>query len=208
MGGVPANPRDCSIGGETMILSNVDILKAIDQKKIIIDPLDRTNLRAASIEVKLGDCIQVYESSLEIVDSKMKSSGEQMKSIRLEPNQFFILNPDRFALAVTREWIDLSNDLTGRLDGISGIGRLGIAVHLNEGYISPGFSGKITFSIKNLNNLPIKIYSGMNICQIAFTKLTSQFSSHELRNEDMRFMSSKNMNEDFVKSCSEGKLAC
>jgi dCTP deaminase len=39
--------------------------------------------------------------------------------------------------------------------------------------VDPGFSGTITLEISNLNRLPVALYPGMRICQIAFEQMTS-----------------------------------
>ena len=52
-------------------------------------------------------------------------------------------------------------------------GRLGIIVHSTAGFVDPGFAGTITLEISNLNRLPVALYPGMRVCQLAFEQMTS-----------------------------------
>ena len=72
-----------------------------------------------------------------------------------------------------RTVVILPDDLVVRVDGRSSLGRLGIIVHSTAGFVDPGFSGTITLEISNLNRMPIALYPGMRICQIAFEQMSS-----------------------------------
>jgi len=74
---------------------------------------------------------------------------------------------------VTQETLTLPNDLVARVEGRSSLGRLGIIVHSTAGFVDPGFSGTITLEISNLNRLPVALYPGMRVCQLAFEVMSS-----------------------------------
>ncbi|MEK7499415.1 MAG: dCTP deaminase, partial [Patescibacteria group bacterium] len=61
-----------------------------------------------------------------------------------------------------------------KLEGRSSLGRLGLIIHATAGYIDPGFSGRLTLEISNISRLPIKLYAGMRIAQIAFYQMSSK----------------------------------
>lgn len=54
------------------------------------------------------------------------------------------------------------------LDGRSTVGRIGIAVHVTAGFGDVGFDGNFTLEIVNFNRVPVLLYPGMRIGQIAF----------------------------------------
>jgi len=85
----------------------------------------------------------------------------------------FIVQPGEFALGVTQECVTVPPDLVARVEGRSSLGRLGIIVHSTAGFVDPGFSGTITLEISNLNRLPVALYPGMRICQVAFLQMSS-----------------------------------
>ena len=81
--------------------------------------------------------------------------------------------PGEFVLGSTLELCTLPDDLAGRLEGKSSLGRLGLLTHSTAGFIDPGFSGHITLELSNVANLPITLWPGMKIGQLCLLRLTS-----------------------------------
>jgi dCTP deaminase len=46
-------------------------------------------------------------------------------------------------------------------------------VHSTAGFIDAGFEGTITLEITNINRMPVALYPGMRVCQLAFEQMTS-----------------------------------
>jgi len=46
--------------------------------------------------------------------------------------------------------VSLPDDLAGRLEGKSSLGRLGLLTHSTAGWIDPGFSGHVTLELSNV----------------------------------------------------------
>ena len=76
-------------------------------------------------------------------------------------------------MGVTEEYVELPDDLVGRLDGKSSLGRLGLVVHSTAGFVDPGWKGNLTLELSNLAPVPIELYSGMKASQISFMRLSS-----------------------------------
>jgi deoxycytidine triphosphate deaminase len=55
----------------------------------------------------------------------------------------------------------------------SSLGRLGLLTHSTAGFLDPGFQGHVTLELSNVANLPITLYPGMRIGQIAVFELTT-----------------------------------
>jgi deoxycytidine triphosphate deaminase len=55
----------------------------------------------------------------------------------------------------------------------SSLGRLGLMTHSTAGFLDPGFRGHVTLELSNVANLPITLYPGMRIGQIAVFQLTT-----------------------------------
>ncbi len=83
------------------------------------------------------------------------------------------MHPGEFVLGSTLELCTLPDDLAGRLEGKSSLGRLGLLTHSTAGFIDPGFSGHITLELSNVANLPITLWPGMKIGQLCLLRLTS-----------------------------------
>src|SRR3989338_4965815 len=133
-----------------MILSDLDIRKAIESGRVKIDTPQKEmfmHINASSMDLRLGNVFKLYEhSKFAILDPKL---------------------PESF-VGVTRETLTVPDDLVVRVEGRSSLGRLGIIVHSTAGFVDPGFSGTITLEISNLNRMPVALYPGMRICQLAF----------------------------------------
>jgi dCTP deaminase len=161
-----------------VILSDRDIKAAIDAKRIGVDsdqPEMFWHIHASSMDFRLGNTFKVYEhSKYAVLDPKSPETfARNMRVITVNDGEPFIVQPGEFILGVTQEKLTLCNDLVARVEGRSSLGRLGIIVHSTAGFVDPGFSGTITLEISNLNRLPVALYPGMRICQIAFEQMTS-----------------------------------
>ena len=72
-----------------------------------------------------------------------------------------------------RSRLALPDDLVGRVEGKSSLGRLGLLIHSTAGFVDAGWDGHITLELSNVANLPITLYPGMKIGQISFIRMTT-----------------------------------
>ncbi len=161
-----------------MILSDRDIKKAIESGRVKIEsnqPELFQYIHASSMDLRLGNVFKVYEhSKYAVLDPKNpKTFAQNMRIITIPDGEPFIVQPGEFILGVTQEKITVPDDLVVRVEGRSSLGRLGIIVHSTAGFVDPGFVGTITLEISNLNRLPVALYPGMRVCQLAFEMMTS-----------------------------------
>jgi dCTP deaminase len=84
-----------------------------------------------------------------------------------------MLHPGEFVLGSTIERVRLPDDLVGRLEGKSSLGRLGLLIHSTAGFVDAGWDGHLTLELSNVANLPITLYPGMKIGQISFLQMTT-----------------------------------
>ncbi|MDA1208579.1 MAG: dCTP deaminase [bacterium] len=161
-----------------MILSDRDIKRAIADGRVTItseQPELFEHIHASSMDLRLGNTFKLYEhSKFAILDPKQPESfATDMRTVTVADGDPFIVQPGEFVLGVTQETISVPDDLVVRVEGRSSLGRLGIIVHSTAGFVDPGFCGTITLEISNLNRLPVALYPGMRVCQIAFEEMSS-----------------------------------
>ena len=156
-----------------MILSDVDIKKEIKSKRLVISPLDLKAIQQASLDLKMAAEFRVFKNSIKPYLDVKEPADEFMELIKIKKGDPIIIHPGEFLLGTTVEKVKIPNDLVAQLNGRSSLGRLGIIVHATAGFIDPGFEGRITLEITNIANLPIALYPGMRIGQLAFIKLSS-----------------------------------
>ena len=82
-------------------------------------------------------------------------------------------DPGEFVLGSTYEMFSLPDDIAARVKGKSSLSRLGLLTQARDGFVDPGFSGRVTLELANVATLPIKLYSGMKIGQFCFFRPSS-----------------------------------
>ena len=179
-----------------MILSDRDIKKALLEKRIVISPEPdlSTQLGSVSIDLRLGNNVRVFEySKRPYIDTKKGLIHQDAtKSITVQDDETFILQPGDFVLAVTVESIKLSDDLVMRLEGRSSLGRLGIVVHSTASVFDPGWNGNLVLELGNLGRMPVALYPGMNICAVTFETLTSPAEVPYYEKKSAKYVNQKN----------------
>jgi len=156
-----------------MLLSDRDIRAEIQNGRVRVEPYEEAMVQPSSIDVRLDRFFRVFENhKYSVIDPSVEQS-ELTREVEVGPKEFFILHPGEFVLASTYEVISLPDDLAGRLEGKSSLGRLGLLTHSTAGFIDPGFSGHITLELSNVANLPVKLFPGMKIGQLCLIKLSS-----------------------------------
>lgn len=156
-----------------MILSDRDIKKYLELGKISIDPYFPECLQPASIDLHLDKTFLIFDTvNHHIIDVREPVEG-LMRKVVIEDDKPFILHPGEFALGVTFEEIGVGDDMVGRLEGKSSLGRLGIIIHATAGYLDPGNKLKMTLELSNIGSLPVKLYYKMPIAQMSFSPLSS-----------------------------------
>src|SRR5262249_27285979 len=136
-----------------MVLSDTDIQGYIEQGKIrITPPLPPEQFGSCSVDFRLGCAFSVFEHSRNaLIDLKDKTAIQDlMRTIKVPSGEPFILQPGEFALAITEEILELDDDVLGRLEGRSSLGRIGIIVHGTAGVFDPRWMGKATLELSNL----------------------------------------------------------
>lgn len=162
-----------------MVLSDIDIKRYIEQGKIRITPqLPPEQCGSCSVDFRLGAEFSVFEHSRHAyIDLREKLAIEDiMRRVIVQPGEPFVLQPHEFVLAITEETLELDDDVLGRLEGRSSLGRIGIIVHGTAGLFDPGWRGKATLELSNLGRMPVALYPGMRICSFTFEQVSTPVS--------------------------------
>jgi dCTP deaminase len=146
-----------------VILSDRSIREALRNGRIEIDPLDESCIQPSSVDLTIDRFFRVFRNhTAGIIDVKENLEDlTELVEIPDDPDRAFMLHPGEFVLGSTAERIKLPDDLVGRLEGKSSLGRLGLLIHSTAGFIDAGWDGHIT------------LYPGMKIGQISFLAMTT-----------------------------------
>ena len=162
-----------------MILSDRTLREQLEAGRIVIDPLDETLIQPSSIDVRISNLFRVFRNHTRgVINVKQDLTDlteliEMSASLDGNDTEAFMLHPGEFVLGSTLERVGVPDDLVGRVEGKSSLGRLGLMIHSTAGFIDAGFDGHITLELANVASLPITLYPGMKIGQISFMEMTS-----------------------------------
>ena len=162
-----------------MILSDTTLREQIAAGRIVIEPLDESLIQPSSIDVRISNLFRVFRNHTAGVIDVKKDMTALTELVEMPVNEHgvgdepFMLHPGEFVLGSTLERVAMPDDLVGRVEGKSSLGRLGLLIHSTAGFIDAGFDGHITLELANVASLPITLYPGMKIGQISVMLMTT-----------------------------------
>lgn len=150
-------------------------IRAIEKGLALIHPWNDEQLQPASYDVRLGSELLVPwvgpknpMAPHEFIDLGGPVPDDTYVPFDMGDGGFYTLYPRKFVLGVTQERVNVPNDIVGRIEGKSSIGRVGITAHVTAGYLDPGFRGCVTLEIVNLFPIAIRLRPGVLIAQLGF----------------------------------------
>ncbi len=172
-----------------MILSGRRIHEEIEKGSLVIDPFVPKQLGPNSYNLRLHADLATYENSL--LDMKQPQKLNRLSI----PESGMILESGKLYLGRTIEYTE-TRGFVPMLEGRSSIGRLGLSVHITAGFGDVGFRGFWTLEIFAL--VPIRVYSGVEICQIFYHEIAGAFDEYKSRKyQDNRDLQPSLLHQDF-----------
>jgi deoxycytidine triphosphate deaminase/addiction module HigA family antidote len=144
------------------VLVNHQIIRAIEEGFIEIDPFEPKNVQLASLDLTLDDFIITTE-------------GEE---IDISEGHSFILEGGQTVNVRTREWIEFPLDYVGRVGAMTQLAKFGII--MSHGFqVDPGYKGQLQFCLFNAGRKRFELRSGERIISLEITPLSSLPSTDE-----------------------------
>jgi dCTP deaminase len=160
-----------------MVLSDRDIKQAIIDQRIIISPQldEKSQVGSCSVDFRLGNRFRIFAHTKHpfIDPADMQLMDDVMEEVVVPEGEAFIMRPGEFVLATTIEHLTLADDLLGRIEGRSSLGRIGIIVHGTASVFDPGWIGIPVLELGNLGMMPVALHPGMKICSFTFEQVSS-----------------------------------
>jgi dCTP deaminase len=163
-----------------LILTDREIQTAINRGAIIINPVPvEKAYSSTSVDLTLDPNISIFKpekGGIEIIiDPSIDNfNAEDILKHLTDPYEIppngYILNQKVLILAYSKEYIDLRPDpkFAAWVEGKSSLSRFGLSIHITAPTIHSGYNGRIRLEIFNQGHLPIRLKSGMRICQLIF----------------------------------------
>lgn len=155
-------------------LSSAEIrarLSASGRARLVVAPLlsidEQLRAPQASIDVRLGCQFQLAEPTTKPIIDTFSPRGSELPRHRLYVpiGDSIVLHPHQFLLGETLEFIRLPPDLMAYVVGRSSWGREGLVVATAVG-VHPEYAGIVTLELRNLGEIPIRLYPGSPIAQL------------------------------------------
>jgi len=148
-----------------MILTDLAILKAMEEGDILVEPYNRNCLGTNSYDVHLSKYLACYID--DVLDAKKHNQVEHFEiaddGIELQPGKTY--------LGSTLEYTE-TRSFVPFLEGKSSVGRLGIDIHATAGKGDVGFCNHWTLEISV--SQPVRVYAGMPIGQLIYFKVEGE----------------------------------
>jgi dCTP deaminase len=172
-----------------VILSDIGLKAAIASGDLVIDPLPTDDqFTPSSIDLHLGGNFRVWDDgrlktpgltpTLDLAAQTFQTTAASfLLDPTLDPGGAFVLKPNQFVMAVTRERVDLKRSarLAARIEGRSSMARLGLVVHLTAPTIHAGFSGNITLEMVNFGPFHLRLVpQTTRVCQLIVEQLSEE----------------------------------
>lgn len=154
-----------------MILADKTIKERLQSGEISIEPFSEEFVQPASYDLHLDSSILVFNTEKHSLIDVKKPVEDLMLKIDIDDKSGYVLKPLEFILTNVVEITGVDSRHVGRLEGKSSLARMGLIIHATAGFLDPGNKLRLTLEIANLSPLPIRIYAGMKIAQIAFEEL-------------------------------------
>ena len=164
-----------------MILTGPEIRQRMGTD-IFIEPFKPERVNPNSYNLSLHDELLTYEA--DVLDMSKPNPTRRLTI----PDEGLVLEPRRLYLGRTVERTETYN-LVPMLEGRSSVGRLGLFVHVTAGFGDVGFKGFWTLEIFAVQ--PIRIFKGVEICQIFY---------HTLQGEQISYQSGKYQNNQGIQA--------
>lgn len=159
-------------------------LEVNHQERLVITPLMHIEqVQSAAVDLRMGNVVLLVRSrGLSHVDPRDYVKGndrtfgektnKQQKFQRhdIPFGQSFLLHPGTLALVPTFEWVRLPVDLQGVVTARSSWAREGLNI-ATANFINPLYEGIITLELANFGEIPIRLFPGLRLAQIAFNQV-------------------------------------
>ncbi len=120
-----------------MILSDRSIREAVARGRLVIDPFDPALVQPSSVDLRLAPSFLTFHATRRPYLDVREPADDIMERVTVGDDEPIIVQSKAFLLGSTLERVHIPNDLVGRLEGRSSLGRLGIVIHSSLPYDEP-----------------------------------------------------------------------
>ena len=152
------------------MLSGSEIMKLIEQGKLMIEPFSEEIVRENGVDLRIGDEVAILLNNPTPIDPTRISDydlREYYKVMRLD-DEGIVMQPYMKVLVSTLESIEMPGDIAGFIELRSTFARLGLSIPPT--IIDAGFRGQITLEIHG-GAFPVILRKGVRFAHVVFMRV-------------------------------------
>ncbi|HLC22367.1 MAG TPA: dCTP deaminase [Candidatus Nanoarchaeia archaeon] len=150
-----------------MILTRKEVLREIHAGRIKVTPFFAKNIGPTSLDLTLSNEFRSFHPFQKI---SVSENTDYKKLTQKRKVRELVLEPGAFVLGITKENIQLPDDIAGILSGRSRFARLGILVHATAAFVHPGVNNHQVLEITNVSQNTLVLKPGTKIAQLVFVR--------------------------------------
>jgi len=169
-------------------LSKSSIVNRLQSGDLIISPiLSAKQIGVSSVDLRMGTVALMARAGAQShvdpaayrAETSDTGTHEQTRRRKQKHERFdipfgssFLLHPGSLVLVPTLEWVQLPKNLQGVVTARSSWAREGLNI-ATANIINPGYRGIVTLELANFGEIPIALYPGLRLAQMALYTLES-----------------------------------
>jgi deoxycytidine triphosphate deaminase len=152
-----------------MFLGVDKLLELVHEKKLVENLCERelTNPEGCGFDLRLGEAYTISGEGYLGVEDRKTCEIEKINT-----SDVLVIKPGDFLLVKTMETVNVPADLVGILKPRSTMQRMGLFLRTTQ--IAPGYSGELTFALKNEGPATVTIDIGARIAHVMFSQVLGQ----------------------------------
>jgi dCTP deaminase len=174
----------CRLSQRERTLVDWEIRKLIERDIIVVDPIlsIEEQLSSVGIDLRLDvyfrEFLYMRKGLIDLAEEIPEREFYFLREIDIEKGEGYFIQPGSFVLAQSLEYVAIPNYICCRLGGRSSLAKSGIEVHATAERVDPGFKGHLTFELKNVGRMPVRLYPMQRIAHLMFELTTGVESEY------------------------------
>lgn len=152
------------------ILSDNQIISAVNDNFIGIEPLAKNRIQPASVDLTLYDKIEIVTADFVDFESLQDEESESLYITQEIGQDGYILAPGSYVIGYSAEMLSFTTGFNARICNKNSLVRWGLDAATGN-FINPGFKGRMPLIIRNFGTSKLKLRAGMKICQLEIHQL-------------------------------------
>lgn len=164
------------------LLGRNDITRLLDRETdFFIQPIlsRKVQIGPSSVDLRLDSYfLEIKHTGSDVVrPDEPKDPWRYTSLVEIDPaRDHYTLQPGKFLIGQTFEYIRLPSNVYGILDGRSSLGRLGVVVHSTASSVDPGWEGHLTLELRNSGEMPVRLIPLMRVARLILFQSSNRAS--------------------------------